>query len=321
VRRRLSLVSLVLTGCLSSTHIIPRQELERLVNVPPEQRGEHVRVIQGGPGAESPPEAPRVGVSTAIIIAPGPTWSPPYRPQTAKSSSDDAKIWLAVAAIVAVTLIFTEGLRFDGYVRLNPMHPVHLFGPNGEWTWVPLAQLDPGAVGWAHKAFIRPSEGPWTELEHAPLDRVGFNYNLLLGTGEITGAEGTRRAGFLTHIELGYFPHPMFGILLDFALGWRTDGTFNDIFQSRWALEFQGLPLVARPLHAGVWAELGGATRLEDFNYPGVTVTYGRSSFLLAGGVMMQLELTARMALTGRAGIALLDDDKALEATIGVSIY
>src|SRR5262249_5128141 len=162
--------------------VIPREELQRLVTVPPEQRGQHVRVIQGGPGAETPPEAPRVGVSAVVVVG-GPVWSPPaYRPQTAKSSAGEAKWWLGVAAIAAVALVFTEGLRYDGYVQLNPMHPIHLFGPNGEWTWVPLAQLDQGAVGWAQKAFIRPSEGPWTELERAPLDRVGFTYNLLLGT-------------------------------------------------------------------------------------------------------------------------------------------
>src|SRR5262249_49531549 len=76
VRRRLSLVSLVLTGCLSSTHVIPREELQRLVTVPPEQRGQHVRVIQGGPGAETPPEAPRVGVSAVPRLG-RPEWVPP----------------------------------------------------------------------------------------------------------------------------------------------------------------------------------------------------------------------------------------------------
>ena len=322
MRRRLSVISLVLTGCLSSTHVIPREELHRLATIPPEQRGQRVRVIQGGPGAESPPEAPRVGASTVIIVGAGPVWSPPaYARPSARSSSDEAKWWLVVAAVAAVVLVFTEGMRFDGWVQLHPMHPIHLFGPNGEWTWVPLAQLDENAASWATKGFIRPSEGPWTELEHAPLDRVGFNYNLLLGTGEVTGVDGTRRAGFLGHIELGYFPHPFVGVLLDIGLGWRSNGPYNDIFQSRWALEIQALPLVARPFHAGVWGEVGGAWRLEDIPTENFIVTYGRSSFLAAGGVMMQLELTARLALTGRAGIALLDSDKALEATIGVSIY
>ncbi len=311
-------MSLVLTGCLSSTHVIPREELHRLATVPPEQRGQHVRVIQGGPGAETPPEAPRVGVSTVVVVAPGPVWSPPaYRPRpTAQSSADEAKWWIVVAAVVAVALVFTEGMRFDGWVQLHPMHPIHLFGPNGEWTWVPLAQLDEGAAAWAQKAFVRPSEGPWTELEHAPLDRVGFNYNLLFGSGEVPASDGSRRAGFLAHIELGYFPHPFVGILFDIGLGWRTNAGFTDVFQSRWALEIQALPLQARPLHAGLWGEVGANYRLED-----VPDGFDRSSFLAAGGVMLQLELTARLALTGRAGIALIDDDKALEATVGVSIY
>src|SRR5262249_31986964 len=236
-----------------------------------------------------------------------PVWSPPaYRPQTAKSSADEAKWWLVVAAIAAVALVFTEGLRYDGYVQLNPMHPIHLFGANGEWTWGPLRQLDQEATSWGGEAFIRPWEGPWTELERAPLDRVGFTYNLLLGTGEVTGAEGTRRAGFLSHIELGYFPHQMFGILLDIGLGWRTDSTFNDIFQSRWALEFQALPLVARPIHGGLWAEIGGATRPEGFNYPGVTGAHSPAPFPLAGGGVCPRQLTPRPALGGAPPVPLL---------------
>ena len=317
-KRTIAILSLVLSGCLSSTHIIPREELQRLASVPPEQRGQHVRVIQGMGGAEDPPEAPAVHVGTAVVIGtPGPYYGPGWRPRpSAGRSADEAKWWIIIAAITAVALAFTEGMRFDGWVQLHPMHPIHLYGPNGEWTWVPLAQLDPGGAQWAAKAFVRPSEGPWTPLERAPLNRVGFNYSLLLGAGEVSAFDGSRRAGFLAHIELGYFPHPFVGVMLDIGLGWRKNGDFVDVYQSRWALEIQALPLSARPIHAGVWGEVGAATRLEDI--PGGV---DRTSFLVAGGVMLQLELTTRMALTGRAGVALLDDDKALEATFGISIY
>ena len=131
-RRALAVLALVGTGCLSSTHVITHADLVALAQTPPEQRGEHVRVIQGWAGADEPPPAPHVGV---VVVAPEPGPGPPFgRPSpfhTAKGNKDEAKWWIVVAAVTGVVLAVTEGTRWDGWVRMHPDQPVHLFGPDG----------------------------------------------------------------------------------------------------------------------------------------------------------------------------------------------
>jgi hypothetical protein len=321
-----ALAALVLCGCLTSVHVIPREELMRLSSLPPEERGKQVRVIQGFTGADEPPDrAPPVYAQTVIFVpgpgdvGPRPGWG--GRPSV-KQMSNDSKFWIVVAAVTAAVLAVTEGMRFDGWVELHPMHPVHLWGPNGEWTWMPLAQIDPGTAAWARKAFVREEEGPWKRLARAPLDRVGFNYSLLFGSGEIPAFDGYKKAGFLTHIQLGYFPIQQVGIMLDIGLGWRGDErgamTYNDVYQSRYALEIQVLPLDAGILHAGAYGQLGGGYRFEDFPDGG---GYDHAIFVGGAGVIAQLELTTRLAFTVRGGAEYLSGTGAAEILAGLSIY
>lgn len=316
---------LLLSGCLTSTHVIPPGELQRLASLPPEERGRQVRVVQGFAGSEAPPEhAPSVGVSTVVVVTPTPS---PYRygygyggvvRQSAKSMAEESKWWLVIAAVTAVGLAVTEGLRFDGWAELHPMHPIHIWGADGQWTWVPLAQLDAGTAAWARKAFVREEEGPFRRLARAPLDRVGFTYSLLMGSGEVTAFDDTKRAGFLAHIQFGYFPVQQLGLLFDIGLGWRTDRDYTDIFQSRYAFELQGFPLDLGALHLGAFGQLGLAHHFEDF-----PDGFGedRTRLLISGGGIAQLELTTRLAITVRAGVAALGDESAAEITAGVSIY
>jgi len=309
------------TGCLSTTHLIPHRDLMALAQTPPQQRGEAVRVIQGWAGVENPPEQTRVTSSTIVVIDGGGGSyygggsSGPYRP-SAQSKKEDAKVWIIIAAVAAVTLAFTEGLRYDGWVRLHPMHPVHLYGPFGEYTWVPLAQLTPEQAAWARKAFVRPTEGPWQTLGRAPLNRVGGTYSLLLGGGEISSYDGAERAGFLSHIQFGGFFTPGVGLLLDIGLGWRNDGDRADVFDSRWALEVQALPVDLGKLHLGFFVDGGLAARFED-----IPQGADRLSWLLGGGAMVQLELTTRLAITARAGLIGLHEELASEFGVGIAIY
>ncbi|WP_428265243.1 hypothetical protein [Haliangium sp.] len=320
------------TGCLSATHVIPRGELQTLAQQPPEQRAERVRVVQGFAGtAEDPPPAPVVHSHTVVVVD-GPVRVGPRvsrRPRydhggpghigssgskAAKAAADDSKAWLIVAAALGVGLAVTEGARFDGWVKLHPMHPVHLYGPNGEYTWVPLAQLDPGTAAWASKAFVRETEGPWDRLERAPLDRRGWTYAVLLGSGEITAADGTK-SGFMGHVQFGYFPVQTVGILVDIGVGWRNDDRAETIYDSRWALELQALPLAAGPIHGGLFGQFGAATRLDDGPGP------DRSGNLLGGGALVQLDLTTYLALTARAGVTYLYGEPVSDLTLGLSIY
>ncbi len=318
------------TGCLSTGHRIPKQELIRLSQTPPAQRGEQVRVIQSFAGDDGPPEQQRIGASTLLVVTPGPRFRGPtgaFRPnlsKLAKAKKQSAKAWLIIAAFAALGLAVTEGARYDGWVQLNPMHPVHLFGPYGEYTWMPLAQLQPDAAAWASRAMVRPSEGPWNKLGRAPLNRRGFNFSLLLGSAELPShaeevsgtISDTDTAGFQGHIQFGYFPSQVVGLAFDIAMGYR-DNAFGDVvYENRNALELQAFPLFVGRFHAGAYADIGWAVRLEDG-------ANGRDkrSFYGGAGVLAQLEITTRLALTGRLGLSRVFGQTTNEASLGVSIY
>src|SRR5215470_9951630 len=315
--RAASAAALFLAGCLSSTHVIPRADLEALATEPPEERARHVRVIQGFQNADQPPAAPAVGVETAIVVAPGPTF-PVGRAvrSTAKADADEAKFWIVLAALTAVGLAATEGARYDGWVAMHPMQPVHLYGADGSYTWVPLAQLDPPTAAWAAKAFVREEEGPpWHHLARAPLDRHGFTYSLLLGGGSLIDADGSRQSGFLSHIELGYAPIHELVVLLDVGLGFAEAPT-QTLFESRTAAELQLYPFAAlRPIHPGVYAEIGMGFRSED--NPDVD---SATLYYAAGGIL-QLELTTRLAITVRGGVTAVYHEAGAEIVGGLSIY
>ncbi len=316
-------------GCLSNSHVIPKNDLIQLSQQPVEQRSQQVRVIQGFMSEDDPPEAPYAGRSggggsVGVVVVTdthhthshGGAPAPRPRPGTAAAKADKAEAYVILAAIAAVGLAFTEGARYDGWVRLHPMHPVHLWGPNNEYTWRPLAQIDPQTAAWARKAIVRPQEGPWMELGRAPLNRVGLTYAMTLGYSELPSELGNQEQGFLSHISFGFFPQQTFGVLFDIGLGWGRNDLGNAIVDSRYALELDFLPLAAGKLHAGVYGQAGIAGRFED----GVADAADRGT-ILGGGAMAQLELTTRLALTLRGGVTHFFSESNADVGIGIAVY
>jgi hypothetical protein len=331
--------SLLGTGCLSSTYRIPHAELEHLAQTAPADRGQHVRVVQNVGDQDDPPAAGRVDASTTIIIVgdTGPDYSGGNRGyggggggrpgggmrpgggsgKSGKLAADDSKAWLVLAAVVAVALAATEGARYDGWVQMHPMMPVHLFGPNGEYMVVPLAQMTPELAAWADHAVVRETEGPWAEEGRAPLDREGFTYGLLFGTAQMPTANKDKGAGFQGHIQLGYFPLQQFGLQLDIGLGSRQNEQGLTVFDGRYALEADIFPVALGVLHAGLFGEVGKAQRIEDRT----PVAGDKSGNLFGGGLLLQLDLTTRLALTGRLGYMNVMGEGATEGLLGLSIY
>ena len=109
------------------------------------------------------------------------------RQELARISKSRALL-VGAAAVAAVALAVTEGARYDGWVRLHPMHPVHLYGPGG-YRVMPLAWVDPETAAWSTRAVVRPNEGPWQPLGRAPLDRHGFTYSVLGGAGQVVSGD------------------------------------------------------------------------------------------------------------------------------------
>jgi hypothetical protein len=333
----LLVTTLVGSGCLSSTYRIPHSELEKLAQTTPADRGRHVRVIQGVGDQDDPPAGGRVESSTTIVIVgdtgPGPRYGGGgggggARPGTGvrpgggygssgKLAADDSKAWIILAAVVAVALATTEGARYDGWVAMHPMMPVHLFGPNGEYMMVPLAQITPEQAAWADHAVVRETEGPWSEQGRAPLDREGFTYGLLFGSAQMPSFTGDKGAGFQGHIQLGYFPLQQFGLQLDIGLGSRQNEMGLTLFDGRYALEADIFPVAVSILHAGVFGQVGKAQRIED----GGPESRDKTGNLFGGGALVQLDLTTRLALTGRLGFENVMGSGSMEGLLGLSIY
>ena len=153
--------SLIAAGCSVNSYKIPTSELARLAQLPPEARGQHVRVIQEIVESDVP-AAPSVSGQTEIVIVPqinvggsvgGGGHSAPSRGGSGLGigkiggAGNDGKgaaiAFLVLAATAMITAAVIEGTRFDGYAQLHPMHPVHLIGKDGSYSEVPLATTLP----------------------------------------------------------------------------------------------------------------------------------------------------------------------------------
>lgn len=311
--------AMLATGCLSNSHIIPRSELQALAQTNPQTRGQRVRVVQGFHSDDEPPPAPRADTGTYVhvgVVTPVRSTSSysAGRP-SAKSSADDAKFWIIVAAAIAVGAAVTEGARYDGWVELHPMHPVHLYGWDGSYTWMPLANITPETAAWARKAMVRPEEGPWHELGRAPLNRRGWTYGMLVGSAEVPEVGGNSR-GFTSHIQFGHFFTGQLGLLFDLSMGWAENSFGETISDVRTSAELQLLPLALGRLHGGGFGQIGLGNRLDD-----TLKGSDRSGSLLSGGGMLQLELTTRLAITARAGVTQIYGKQTSDFTVGLSIY
>jgi len=203
------------------------------------------------------------------------------------------------------------------------MHPVHLYGPGGQYMWVPLAQLTPEQAAWAQRAYVRRSEGPWNPMGRAPLDRVGFTYSVLLGTSAIPSANGDDDAGFMGHIQFGAHPAQQLGLAFDIGLGWRNNELGLRVLDARYAFEIQAYPVSAGKLHLGLFGDVGLATHLEDGGpvMPGGDAKRDEGGTLYGVGLLGQIEITTRLALTGRAGYIVVMGEPTTEFSLGLSIY
>jgi hypothetical protein len=330
---------LIATGCVANSYRIPNGELQRLAATPPEARGQHVRVIQEV-GATEVPAAPAVEANTEVVIVPqiNVSVSPDRRRHTggwAGSSGrtgrggglklgggggSDGKaaavVFLVIAAVALVAVAGVEGSRFDGWAQLHPMHPVHLLGRDGGYQVMPLAWIDPETAAWTRKAIVKPTEGPFHQLGRAPLDRAGPTYAMFGGTGSLRSAYGDLGLGPAFTVQLGYFPVQQIGLLGSVFFGWRDNRVGETLFESRYTLELQALPVAAGRLHAGLYGGIGAAYRFEDGIENGNSGTRA-----LTGGGMFQLDVNTRIALTARFGLAMAHEESMRDILFGMSVY
>jgi hypothetical protein len=339
-----ALLAIVLSaGCVSNSYRISGSELARMAQQDPVARARHVHVVQEL-GRSDTPSVERVDDSTQVTVRVDDATgggghvggggghvhtggghiktSGGFHFNFGSGGGGGGGKGMAIAlVIIAATALFviaaTEAERFDGYADLHPMHPMHLVGPHGEYLGaMPLAWLDPATVAGVDHAVVKPYEGPIRLRGRAPLQRYGWGFGVLAGSGLLASADGSRAFGAATSIQLGYFFDNRVGIVGDLGFGWRDNTYANTLFETRYTAQLHAYPVVAGPLHLGVYAGGGGAARWED-GPPGGNV----SGNALVGGALLQLELATRIALTARLGVTRTHGDDMGDAIVGLSVY
>jgi hypothetical protein len=207
------------------------------------------------------------------------------------------------AAVATVVLAASEGMRYAGDAEMSPDQPIYVRNASGGERVVPLGALTPEDVALAHEGIVKDDEGyGLRRLGHAPIDRRGGTFRFELGGGAFNF--GTARAtGLASHIQLGFYVSRPVGLVLDLGL----DG--GDVDPSCCVGPVVGPTSLRRDsisLHAEVMPLGVGPLRLGAFAGGGVAIA-GPSGAreeggMVSGGARLELELTAHMALTARAG-------------------
>jgi hypothetical protein len=208
-----------------------------------------------------------------------------------------AIVLVAVAVMAAAGLAVTEGLRYDGFVQLHPQQPLHLKDSEGGERTVPLADLTVADAAANHEATVMDDEAYGFRFgNRRPLDREGFAFKVDMGSLSSL-CTCYSAAGFASNIQFGYFPYHRAGLLATLALGGGTS-PLDHTFQRHSAnLEAQFFPLSWWRLHLGVFAHGGMQIARDELGT--------RTGPAWGGGGILEIALTARLALTGRVDYTL----------------
>ena len=237
---------------------------------------------------------------------------------------------VAIAGIVAVGLVASEGVRFQGQVAMAPEQLLYVEHGDGTAAPIPLGQLQPSDLIGATGAVVKDDEGYGLALgRRDPLDRKGGAFNLELGASSFN-LGNLHSVGPAAEIQVGGFFHQRWGVMLDVGVSGgdvvvggaasaaaSVADTTQIVTRHHVALELQSFPASWGPLHLGLFAR-GGAALVG-------TPDGIQSGPLAGGGAMLQLALTSRLALVLRGGIdtAHLDGgwSTAGVVTAGMSVY
>ena len=165
--------------------------------------------------------------------------------------------------------------------------------------------------------------GMW-ELGRAPLSRRGLTNGMEFGARAVPIGGGELIGATAVDFQLGAFVNDHFGILLGAAMAFGNDGG-ADVFGFAPRFEAQWHPIGLGPLHLGVF----GGVALEDVGVEkfvnNTATVLNLSSPVIEGGVLMQLEITTRLAMNFRWGVsnwlAEHSGEMPQKFTIGMSVY
>ena len=241
-----------------------------------------------------------------------------------------AVLAVVIAAGVAIGLIASEGTRFQGKAALAPQQTLYVDHDDGSLSEVALGRLSAADLVHASGAVVKDDEGWGLVLgRRDPLDRRGGAFGLELGASAFN-LGGGHAVGPAAEIQVGGFFRPRWGLMLDvgvsggdLAIGGAASAaaTAADantlVTRHHVALELQAFPVSLGPFHFGLFGRAGGALA--------GTSTGVEAGPLAGGGLLVQLELTSRLALVLRGGVDTAHMNgtwsTAGVATAGVAIY
>jgi hypothetical protein len=201
-----------------------------------------------------------------------------------------AIIIVAVAVLAAAGLAVTEGLRYDGAVRMFAGQPVHLTDADGEERTVALGDLVPADAAQSVSAEVMDDEG-WglRVLDRRPLDRKGFAFKVDVGSLQSLGT-GYSATGVGSNIQFGYFPLHSLGVLANLSLGGGSDPLGHTFQRHSVSGEVQWFPLDLWHFHLGAFGHAG-------MQYAKDAAANWRAGPALGGGLILEISLTTRLAL------------------------
>ena len=219
-----------------------------------------------------------------------------------------AIVAVAVAGIVAVGLVASEGTRFQGPASMAPQQTVYVEYANDTVRAIALDQLEPSELVHATGAIVKDDEGYGLALgPRDPLARRGGAFGFELGATSFN-LGNVRSAGPAAEIQVGGFFSQRWGLMLDIgvsggdvAVGGAATAAASAadmtsiVTRHHLALELQSFPASLGPLHLGLFARGGAALVGAPDGVQGGP--------LAGGGAMLQLELTSRLALVLRGGV------------------
>jgi hypothetical protein len=333
------LACVLVTGCLAHDYEIGRDELQRLLALPSEERGGEIRVTQQTSfSSDLRSGDPRADLTLELSAeeAYPSDWNGHHRDHHERKHDDAGGAQEALAAIVVgavvastvlVTAAATEGARFDGWLAAPVTQPLLLIDGAGQRRWSRLDALTVADLTGVDHAVLPELGSELVRLGRAPLDRRGFVYQLELGTSELDLGSSGATLGSAGRAALGFMPRQDFGLLLGAAFGTASAAPASPATDSGTGLATQGdaqpgdeldveyrgfllaeyWPLHVRRLHLGAFAELGtgralrsGAARGQRGDEPFARRSV--SGTTLGAGLALQLELSTRLAATLRAG-------------------
>lgn len=342
------------TGCVQQSYRVERVEAERLADLPPEKRGERVRGAQGSAysadpshGAEADGSDPAriviaLNEAEARILAAAVVQAGRSTKNDSRDSGDNdndgagsAAIALLVGAALATTAVISvgvaEGVRHDGWLRLEPDAILLHIDREGERTWLTLDKLTPDLAASADQLLVYDFLDKAEKLERAPLNRVGFSYDVQMGVAGVNTTGGPRFPGFGWRGVLGYFPWQIagFGVGLQFSYGRQVpsgESVADDALSYRVFGEFEAFPLAWRRLHLGPYAFAGYGHSMHDTS----AGTENAGGFAGGGGLSFEVAWTTRLAVNLRSGVGVMPTLEAggngsfivlPEVLLGVSVY